>query len=159
MTSKLPGLKKLFGVGMFGAFLSLVLLAVFLWLNQFVHPSGLSAQPLPLRIIGILLMLMGLCFHFWSFFTLRNWWVHDRLCTSGPFRYVRHPMYAAWITLVGPGLALLLNSWILLVWAVLLQPLWHVLVRREEAVMIDLFGEQYREMAARTGRFIPRLFW
>ena len=55
------------------------------------------------------------------------------------------------------GLAMYLNSYILIVWALLLHPLWHCLVRDEESLMIDLFGERYIEYQEKTGRFFPKL--
>jgi protein-S-isoprenylcysteine O-methyltransferase Ste14 len=88
--------------------------------------------------------------------TLRRWWVGSRLCTRGPFRFVRHPMYAAWISLIVPGVVLILNRWVGVLWLAALHPLWHGLVRREEHTMEGLFGEAYRRYAARTGRFLPR---
>ena len=66
-------------------------------------------------------------------------------------------MYAAWITFVALGLVLALNSWIFLVWAVVLHPIWHWLVRKEEAMMVDRFGDDYRRYASQAGRFIPRV--
>ena len=97
----------------------------------------------------------GLALHAWSFTTLRQWWVGDRLCTRGPFRLVRHPMYAAWITLIAPGVALMLNRWIFVLCLAALHPVWHALVQREECIMESLFGDVYRDYAARTGRFLP----
>ncbi|MBU2552082.1 MAG: isoprenylcysteine carboxylmethyltransferase family protein [Proteobacteria bacterium] len=149
-------LKKYFGMGMIGAGISLALLAVAWAIDHFWSWPGIMTDRVVLGRIGAVLMALGLGLHIWSFATLRNWWFHDRLCTGGPFRFVRHPMYAAWITLICPGLALELNSWPILVWAVCLHPLWHVLVWPEERLMAERFGEDYQALAARTGRFIPR---
>ncbi|WP_442908778.1 methyltransferase family protein [Halodesulfurarchaeum sp.] len=35
----------------------------------------------------------------------------DRLCTTGPYRYVRHPLYAAWLWLVLSGMTFLMWLW------------------------------------------------
>jgi len=40
--------------------------------------------------------------------------------------------------------------------SLLLHPIWHVLARREEKIVMDAFGDEYRRYAARTGRFVPR---
>ena len=150
--------RKTFGMGPLGAMISLGLFFVFLWLEKKLGLSRISGDPGQLRWIGGMFIAAGLGLHLWSFLTLRNWWRGDALCTGGPFQYFRHPMYAAWITFAAPGLALWLNSYALLVWAVLLHPLWHTLVGREENLMIGLFGQNYSSYAAKTGRFIPRLF-
>ncbi len=153
----LPSLQKIFGIGPLGALISLVLLAVAAWIDRFAGFGAISGHVLALRLAGGLLVLLGLGLHSWSFLTLRDWWRNDRLCTRGPFRYVRHPMYAAWISLIVPGVVLILNRWAFVFGMVALHPVWHVLVRREEGAMARIFGETYRSYAAQTGRFLPRL--
>jgi protein-S-isoprenylcysteine O-methyltransferase Ste14 len=78
------------------------------------------------------------------------------LVTTGPYRWVRHPFYAA-TSLVLATLTLVLANWLP---AVALLLYWLYLWRRtplEEAKLIERFGDAYRAYAARTGRFIPRL--
>jgi protein-S-isoprenylcysteine O-methyltransferase Ste14 len=152
-----PSLKKIFGIGPLGALISLALLAVAAWIDRSVGFGTIGRRVAALRVAGGLIILLGLGLHSWSFLTLRDWWRDDRLCTRGPFRYVRHPMYAAWISLIVPGVVLILNRWAYVLWMVALHPLWHVLVRREEGTMARIFGETYRRYASRTGRFLPRL--
>ncbi len=53
------------------------------------------------------------------------------------------------------GLAVCLNSRIFVLWAALLHPVSHYLVRSEKRLMIDLFGEAYREYQKTAGRFLP----
>jgi len=80
---------------------------------------------------------------------------HD-LVTSGVYKRIRHPMYAAiWlIFLVQP---LLVQNWI----AGLAGPLtfaimYFIRVPYEEAMMRDGFGEAYDAYCARAGRLFPR---
>ena len=149
-------LKKIFGIGPRGAAISLFLLAVFVWADSMIQGAIVLGYAGLLKTTGIVLVILGLGLHFWSFSTLRIWWVDDRLCTRGPFQHFRHPMYAAWITFICPGLALYLNSWLYLLWVLSLHLLWHQLVKTEEIVMIDRFGDIYRDYAQRTGRFFPK---
>jgi protein-S-isoprenylcysteine O-methyltransferase Ste14 len=150
-------LRKIFGVGPVGAALSLLLLAVALLVD---HRLG-SPPILPCRSfltgLGVLLVLAGLGLHFRSMHALSSWWAEDRLCTRGPFRWFRHPMYAAWITFVSLGVALCLDSWVALLWVVALHAMWRGLVTHEEKMMARHFPDEYPPYAARTGRFIPRL--
>jgi protein-S-isoprenylcysteine O-methyltransferase Ste14 len=67
-------------------------------------------------------------------------------------------MYAAWVSFISPGLAFALNSWMILLWSLLLHPLWHILVSKEEKMVEDIFGDEYRRYSKGTGRFLPRLF-
>jgi len=148
---------RFFGVGPLGLLISLVALVLVWGLDQwFGHPQ-IASDKIWLLPFGILLMAVGLGIHLWAGWTLRHWWIENRLCTEGPFRYLRHPMYAAWITFISTGISLLMNSWIFLAWPVFLHPIWHRLVVREEEMMEALFGEDYKAYSARTGRFFPRL--
>jgi len=150
-------LRKIFGVGPRGAAVSLLLLALSAGVDRWLGHPVLANRAAFLRAIGLALVLLGLGLHGWAFSTLRHWWKEDRLCTGGPFRYFRHPMYAAWITFVSFGAALCLNSWVYVGWVFLLHPIWHRLVKQEETAMRERFGEVYGNYAWRTGRFLPRI--
>jgi len=78
------------------------------------------------------------------------------LVTQGVFRHIRHPMYAAHL-LWGIAQAFLLQNWIA-GWAFLVSslPLYLVRIPREEQMMLEHFGDEYREYMSRTGRVIPR---
>ncbi len=79
------------------------------------------------------------------------------LVTYGVYQYIRHPIYAAdWLW--GIGQALLLQNWIggLAALASVL-PVYLYRVPREEQMMLEHFGEEYRLYMSRTGRVIPRL--
>jgi len=151
-----PSLRKIFGIGPLGALISIGLLILAVWIDRHDGLGAITQYGRPIRWIGGLLILCGLGLHGWSLITLRQWWVENQLCTRGPFRFVRHPMYAAWISLIAPGVVLILNRWIYVLWLVSLHPVWHALVRREEGSMESLFGDVYRGYAAHTGRFLPR---
>jgi protein-S-isoprenylcysteine O-methyltransferase Ste14 len=150
--------QKHFGVGPLAFLTSLFLLGLLLLLDRRLgHPSILN-QPKTTRIMGLVLIGCWICWHSWAIKTIRSWWNQDRLCTSGPFRFVRHPIYAGFMWLADLGIALLFNSWIVLVWPVILYPIWSMLVRKEEKMMTAFFGHEYIRYASRKGRFFPRLF-
>lgn len=161
MDLKVPAqnkLRKIFGAGPTGAIISLFLFATFVWADSTLKLAivGEHAGFIIIKTIGILFVGLGVGLHFWSFFTLRNWWVDGQLCKRGPFKYFRHPMYAAWITFICPGIALYLNSWLYFFWVFLLHLIWHKLVKKEEIIMINTFGERYKNYARQTGRFFPK---
>ena len=77
------------------------------------------------------------------------------LVTGGPYRFVRHPFYCAFI------LAVLANSTVAANWFILLTggSAWLVIVLRtnkEEENLVARFGDDYRSYMERTGRFFPR---
>jgi len=77
------------------------------------------------------------------------------LFTDGVFRYIRHPMYAAhWLW--GIAQLLLLHNWI--VGPALILSLFFLLlyrIPREEKMLLERFGDEYRAYMSRTKRVIP----
>lgn len=78
------------------------------------------------------------------------------LITDGVYRTIRHPMYLAhWLWSIAQ--ALLLQNWIAgLAGLVVFVPLYLLRVPREEQMMLEQFGQEYRLYMNRTGRVIPR---
>ncbi len=81
-----------------------------------------------------------------------------RLVTRGVYRFVRHPMYTSFFV-SGLGQALLLANWVAGPSALVAVALL-VLVRvpHEEKMMIDQFGDEYRDYMRRTGGLVPRRY-
>ena len=79
-----------------------------------------------------------------------------QVITHGVYRSIRHPMYAS-ILLWGLAQGLLLDNW-LAGWSALATfvPLYVLRAPREEAMMCEFFGQDYRDYMGRTGRLIPR---
>jgi protein-S-isoprenylcysteine O-methyltransferase Ste14 len=94
----------------------------------------------------------------------RNWSVSlelrdkHELITRGVYRYVRHPMYSAFF-LWAVAQALLLPNWIAGFSGIVgFGTLFLFRVGREEQLMIEAFGDQYRAYMARTARVIPWIY-
>ncbi len=93
----------------------------------------------------------------------RNWSISldvretHKLVTDGVYARVRHPMYTAfWLWALAQ--ALLLPNWIAgLSGLVGFGTLYAFRVGREEKLMLDAFGNEYRAYMARTARLVPRL--
>ena len=100
---------------------------------------------------------MSLALIIWSVKSLPAAERGNKLCTTGAFKYVRHPLYAAFLSIFDFGLAIYLNSYIFILWAILLHPIWHYIVRYEERLMIDIFKEEYVDYQKKTGQFFPKL--
>ncbi len=77
------------------------------------------------------------------------------LVTSGPYRWVRHPLYAVG-GLMWLAIALVTTSWFFVAAIIPGVPLIGRRARMEEEHLIERFGDAYREYARRTGRFLPR---
>lgn len=94
----------------------------------------------------------------------RNWSVtlevrdQHALVTSGVYRYVRHPMYAAF-WLWGLAQTLLLPNWVAGPAGLIgFGTLFFLRVRREEELMIETFRDEYRQYMARTFRVLPGIY-
>ncbi|HKZ69521.1 MAG TPA: isoprenylcysteine carboxylmethyltransferase family protein [Anaerolineales bacterium] len=136
--------------------------------SYFVAPQWVSwaAIPLPgwLRWAGLALGYANLPLLWWIEATLGknfNTTLHLReghtLVTTGPYRWVRHPMYTSLFIFT---IALLLASANWLIGLPLVLSLIVIVVNRidrEEALMMEQFGDEYREYMKRTGRLLPRL--
>jgi protein-S-isoprenylcysteine O-methyltransferase Ste14 len=80
------------------------------------------------------------------------------LVTGGVFKYIRHPMYAAHL-LWGLATPLMLHNWIAGFAFLTLSALQYLTrVGAEEQMMLEQFGDRYRQYMQTTGRLIPR-FW
>ena len=94
----------------------------------------------------------------------RNWSVtlevrdQHTLVTSGVYSRVRHPMYSAfWLWALAQ--ALLLPNWIAGPAGLIgFGTLFLLRVGREEALMIETFGDDYRRYMARTARILPGIY-
>jgi len=148
---------KIFGSGPAGLLISLTLFFIASWLNKRINLPPLSNNQFILNSIFIISILMTLTIIIWSVKSLPTSERGNKLCTSGVFKYVRHPLYAAFLSIFDFGLAFYLNSYIFILWAVLLHPIWHYVIRYEERLMVDVFGKSYIEYQKKTGRFFPRL--
>jgi len=81
-----------------------------------------------------------------------------RLVRSGPFHVLRHPSYAS-LGLIALGTALSTRSPAALLATLLLWlPAAGVRMAREEAFLVDRFGEAYVEYRRRTWRLVPGIF-
>jgi protein-S-isoprenylcysteine O-methyltransferase Ste14 len=149
---------KIFGSGPVGLSISLMLFFIAYWVNErIVLPPLSNSQPL-LNSLFVVSILMTLAMIVWSVKSLPAAERGNKLSTQGAFRYVRHPLYAAFLSIFDFGLAIYLNSYIFILWAILLHPVWHYVVRYEEKLMVEIFGQSYVEYQRRTGRFFPRLW-
>jgi len=78
------------------------------------------------------------------------------LITDGVFRRIRHPMYVAHL-LWAIGQMLLLQNWIAGPAFLVVQiPLYLRRIPAEERMMLEQFGDEYREYMNRTGGLFPR---
>lgn len=79
----------------------------------------------------------------------------QRLITSGPYHVIRHPIYTAFLLLF-IGFFLLSADWMIGLLGVVLVVYLLLRTPKEEAMMLESFGEEYRRYMQQTGRYFPR---
>ena len=81
---------------------------------------------------------------------------NKELITVGPFSIVRNPLYVfSWLGFTGFAL-FSTNLWVILILPVSFLFLYQALVRREEAYLLEKFGESFSIYCQRVPRFIPK---
>jgi protein-S-isoprenylcysteine O-methyltransferase Ste14 len=114
--------------------------------------------------IGVAILALGVWLLYRSHADLAQNWSprleileSHTLVTDGVFRYIRHPMYAAHL-LWGIAQVFLLQNWIAgFSMLVTFLPEYLYRPRVEERMMIEHFGDEYRQYMERTGRYLPKL--
>jgi len=150
--------------------LALRLGGLIFWVSMFaymIHPAWLdwSRIDLPdwLRWLGVAMGVAGDFMAYWVFTSLGNNVTptvvtrkNATLVTHGPYRWIRHPLYLMGL-LAYFGFALLAENWFLAILSVLAFYLLNLRLPKEEAHLIERFGDEYRSYMQRTGKFLPRL--
>lgn len=148
-------------VALFLAFLAAVALYA-------LRPAWIDrvALPLPgwLRGAGAALALASLPLLGWTHVVLGRYWsVNLRvaegqpLLTGGPYRWVAHPMYTALFAFM-IGLSLVSASPLFAVPSLGAIAALTIRIPREERMMVERFGERYREYRNRVGGVVPKLW-
>jgi protein-S-isoprenylcysteine O-methyltransferase Ste14 len=137
----------------------LLLILAFL-LTRLFNTRTLAVHSLILQVVGTVLFVAGLALAVWARVYLgRNWGMpmtkkeEPELVTSGPYRYVRHPIYSG-LLLAVLGTALATNLYLLI--ALVLAGAYFVYSATvEERLMTDSFPAAYGKYKAATKMLIP----
>ena len=149
-------------IGLRLAGVSTLVLTVALISNPARFPWAAIAFPGWVRWCGVICFALAEFWLVWMFRSLgRN--LTDTVVAragstfvdSGPYRYVRNPMYTG-VPMLGLSLGLALETWLLPVAYALVFMFLAIRTPIEERYLIERFGERYREYMTRTGRFLPR---
>jgi protein-S-isoprenylcysteine O-methyltransferase Ste14 len=77
------------------------------------------------------------------------------LVATGPYRWVRHPFYVAYLLSIGATTLVAANGFFIVV-GLPVFVLLYLRTAQEEAELVKRFGHEYRDYMYRTGRFFPR---
>jgi protein-S-isoprenylcysteine O-methyltransferase Ste14 len=124
----------------------------------------IEAAWLLVRVVGLAVGLVGAVLLVWAAALLGRLMIHEAavredhvLIESGPYRFIRHPVYAGYLALLlGSGVASL-NVCLGLLWPVSLLGIL-IQAASEEQILGARFGQDYERLVRRNGRLVPR-FW
>ena len=140
------------------------LLAVLL-LNIF-YPQALFWSkidiPLYLRVIGLIVAALCVPLLWWIFRNIGNFISANVIkteehqpATNGPYRVVRHPLYAGTLLLL-ISVSLVFGDWIIFGYSMIGIIAFRLLViPAEEKQLLDVLGEDYECYQSRTGALFP----
>ncbi len=118
---------------------------------------------LPARVAGLTVGLAGAALLAWASIRLDQFMMHEAairqdhtLIASGPYRFVRHPVYAGYLALLlGVGVASM-NFSLVLLWPASLVGIL-IQAAAEERLLVQRFGRDYERYVRQTGRLVPHL--
>lgn len=135
------------------------------WVPLLTPPSSMAQI---LSVLGLTIYIVGMSFMLWARRTLgKNWGLSTslqaklrddhELVRSGPYAFVRHPMYfGAWAFMF--GLLLLYPKWVMLIFTVSMLASLSMRARREEIALAERFGDVWAKYKKRTKFIIPFIY-
>jgi len=112
---------------------------------------------------GVILLIAGYAGTLWCYVSMGDAWRigidkkdQTPLIQKGPYHYIRHPIYLFQIVMLLGVIFLLPTRFSIFI---LLIHFIAVIIKSsdEEAYLLNIHGEKYRDYYLRTGRFLPRL--
>jgi protein-S-isoprenylcysteine O-methyltransferase Ste14 len=115
-----------------------------------------------LRDLGIFLTFVGAGIAIWARYSLGQYWsarvtlkVDHRLIRSGPYAYVRHPLYSGLLVAMA-GTALVVGEWRALIALLVTILEFSRKATKEEALLSTEFDDEYQEYRKHAGFLTPR---
>lgn len=140
--------------------------AYFLMFNDQFSRGWLTTRFVPaspgIGKFGVTVAVVGIALAIWARWHLgENWSAtvtlkegHE-LIRSGPYRYMRHPIYSGML-LAFVGTALALGEYRALISVAIVLVAFYTKAKKEELFLTQEFGEKFREHSRRTGMFLPK---
>ena len=140
-----------------------------LWLSPLVYminPGWMAWSKIGLpdwvRWLGVLIGVLCTFGIYWLFSSIGTGITptsatrqRHQLVTKGPYRWVRHPLYTIGSSMF-IAFGMMADNWFIMALGVLAFFAMASRTPKEEANLIEKFGDEYREYMKRTGRYFPK---
>ena len=126
------------------------------------HSAPLNRAPIQ-RLLGTAIILAGAVLMYMARVAFASWRFRaqidtgHQLATTGPFRFIRHPLYAG-LDLLALGTAVWISTPMVWLGALIMTLAGDLRARAEEPLLERAFGDTYRAYSRRTWRFLPRVY-
>jgi protein-S-isoprenylcysteine O-methyltransferase Ste14 len=141
-----------------------------LWLSPLVYlinPSWMAWSKIGLpdwtRWLGVAIGILCVIGIYWLFSSIGSGITptsatrkQHQLVTSGPYRWVRHPLYTVGCSLF-IAFGMMADNWFIALFGILTFIAMAIRTPKEEANLIEKFGDDYREYIKTTGRYFPKI--
>jgi len=141
-----------------------------LWISPFVYlinPIWMNwsktGLPESIRWLGVGIGILCVIGIYWLFSSIGSGITptsatrkEHKLVTRGIYHWIRHPLYTIGSTFI-ISFGITADNWFITAFGILAFILMAVRTPKEEANLIEKFGDEYREYMKHTGRFLPRL--
>lgn len=142
---------------------TLALGVTYLGLALGLGPVEEWAFPMPARLVGVPMVVATTYMIVRVMMVFRSWRLRavltadHQLCTDGPFRVIRHPIYAGLVLLTIASF-LLVPNWVTAAGILTNFVAGDVRSRAEERLLVAAFGDRYRAYMGRTRRLLPGVY-
>ena len=140
-----------------------------LWLSPFVYlinPAWMAWSKIGLpewiRWLGVAIGVLSVAGVYWLFSSIGSGITptsatrrEHTLVTIGPYRWVRHPLYTIGSSMF-ISFGMMADNWYIALLGILAFIAMAIRTPKEEANLVEKFGDEYREYMTRTGRFLPK---
>jgi protein-S-isoprenylcysteine O-methyltransferase Ste14 len=141
-----------------------------LWLSPLVYlinPAWMAWSKIGLpewvRWFGVIIGITAVGGIYWLFSSIGSGITptsatrkEHQLVTKGPYRWVRHPLYTIGSSLF-IAFGMMADNWFVMLLGILAFIAMASRTPKEEANLIEKFGDEYRQYMKRTGRYLPKL--
>lgn len=131
--------------------------AIILFSNR-VFPNHRQAMPDEiLSVIGTMFILFGFLFRISARgYKEENTSNGNALVKTGPYAVIRNPMYFGTFIIGSGVVVMLLELWFFFLFAAIFFMIYIPQMKKEEKVLLEKFGQEYKEYCKSTPKYFPR---
>ncbi len=115
---------------------------------SYVYRPALDISFVPRELtlaVGAVLALIGVLIWLPAVVLFLLAYRKGEMAIKGPYALMPNPIYSSWTVFVFPGIALLLNWWLLLATPVVMYAAFRMFIKDEEKHMQQKYGRKYEE--------------